>query len=461
MCGIAGVHIKPNARGKIAVGHLIDNLLIGIEPRGKDATGFMAVSFDNEILLCKQDIPAREFTRKRKSIKNNSQTVILHTRWATQGHQSFMENNHPVQYGTMFVTHNGHVWNDRELFEDNDWERNAEVDTVAIPALLWDTCDGNFKNAGKALEQIDGMMSMAAIDVKQPGTVLVARGYSSPLVMIETKDMIIWASTKEAIKHAWSKVLGTPPADNKFVTVKEGELFLIVNGEMKKETFEYKVMDYNYGYTGGRSFTSSAMVDDDWRWGSRDDYSYPSQRRSNSKRGYWVTDKGVRRYVEMNPTLKTDSAVAVTAKDLEAAEEYTEWAEADVQMNREAFEIVGAEWDLPAALVEWIILYAPDNVLDGDVKMSVVHNALKEAYLITYDDLCMKYSVPKSQEKAPTHKTQMHSQWECVDCGDPTDNVYRCNLCMVENVDNPILKDYRSAMERDSDTLLLGSGNEA
>ncbi len=434
MCGIAGIHIKPKARGTVKIGHLMDNLLLGIESRGKDATGFMSVTFDNQIVMDKSDVPARTFVRKRKNIKNNTQTVILHTRLATQGHQSQMENNHPVQYGTMFVTHNGVIFNDSELFKENGWERNAAVDTVAIPAVLWDMCEGgNFNNAGAALEKIDGMMAIAAIDVKNPGTVLLARGYSSPLVYIETKDMIVWASTVAAIQHMWSKCLGTPPKENKFVNVKEGELFVIENGVMTKDTFEYKVHDYSYGYTTRQSVypyggTATRVRDDDWSWSGKDDYEYPKQR------GYWVEDNGTRRYVEMGKTNKPALPPMISA-DVLKAEEYTEWAEADLAINKEAMAIVAEEWALSPDLVEWMIVYAPENVIEGDVSMTLVHERLKEAYLTTYDDLTEHYTVPKSDKKLITS-----AQFDCVDCGDPLygDNIYRCNLCMASQT-NPMM----------------------
>jgi hypothetical protein len=139
----------------------------------------------------------------------------------------------------------------------------------------------------------------------------------------------------------------------------------------------------------------------------------------------------------MTETRKLANMPIITA-DVLKAEEYTEWAEADMQIQKEAMAIVAEEWDMSADLVEWMIVYAPENVIEGDVSMALVHERLKEAYLTTYDDLTIHYAVPQTEKLPGTDIVA--SQFECVDCGDPLygDNIYRCNLCMASQT-NPLM----------------------
>ena len=215
MCGITGVYLKNPAivdteNDRIQFDRFIDELLLGIEERGRDATGFVAVR-DTHVQLDKKAIPADSFikTRKRSWLDGGTRMVLGHTRFATQGHQSHFENNHPVMYGSTFVTHNGHIHNDDAVYEQLELDRYAEVDSSAIAASLhWH----GFAKAKDALEMLGGGFAIAAIDpVNQPGTLLLAKGGTYPLAYLETKHIFVWASTSHAILDAWKKVLGTPP----------------------------------------------------------------------------------------------------------------------------------------------------------------------------------------------------------------------------------------------------------
>ena len=180
MCGITGVYLKNPAivdteNDRIQFDRFIDELLLGIEERGRDATGFVAVR-DTHVQLDKKAIPADSFikTRKRSWLDGGTRMVLGHTRFATQGHQSHFENNHPVMYGSTFVTHNGHIHNDDAVYEQLELDRYAEVDSSAIAASLhWH----GFAKAKDALEMLGGGFAIAAIDpVNQPGTLLPRKG---------------------------------------------------------------------------------------------------------------------------------------------------------------------------------------------------------------------------------------------------------------------------------------------
>ncbi len=261
MCGIAGIYVKPGNIGKLPLERLADNLLLGIEPRGQDATGLFAVGENVEnIRWEKDDIPASYFIQIRNSMPSDTQTVLLHTRFATQGDKKQMRNNHPVNFESCYVVHNGHISNDDEVFVNLDVERTAEVDSIAIPAAL--SCKGmaDKDNIIDGLKELKGGYAIAAVDPeKHPGQLVLAKGNSSPLWILNRKDCLIWASTKEAIQWAWMHSVGTPTNKETFnwedgfqglFQFFPGEL-MVVNGN---QITDHRFQPTEY-YTSGSIYT--------------------------------------------------------------------------------------------------------------------------------------------------------------------------------------------------------------
>lgn len=241
MCGIAGFYLKDKKAGTQEGAEAFANeLLKKIEVRGRHATGFCSIGWDGSIKLDKGDKPASEWIKERDSFQDDVQCVLLHTRFATQGKPEIMGNNHPVSDGkTCFAVHNGHIYNDDELFKDNELDRHFEVDSEVIPAMLsgcgWD----NTTDIKEVLESFQGAMAMAAVDpVKHPTRLLLAKGMDSPLYIFETKKVIVWASLHHAIKEAWGSVLGTPPRGDKIKNQSAG-VFLVAEkyGDLKEYSF--------------------------------------------------------------------------------------------------------------------------------------------------------------------------------------------------------------------------------
>jgi predicted glutamine amidotransferase len=238
LCGIAGFHIKH--KGKVKqhdqMEHFADLLLTGIEMRGKQATGFVAVTQDGKRYeIDKRPKNAAEFIKDRKRLPVGTRTFLGHTRYATQGSNENHANLHPVISGTCLLTHNGGIWNDDKLFEEHDIKRAAEVDTEIIPALIH---KHGWENAAKALHELKGSFAIAAVDLKHAGEVLLAKGDSSPLYWIETENFVVWCSTELAIRNAWKEVLGTPPAFKKFSKLNEGDMLWIKGNVIEPAKFE-------------------------------------------------------------------------------------------------------------------------------------------------------------------------------------------------------------------------------
>lgn len=238
MCGIAGYYLRnPEQFAPKDLEDLADALMWMIDSRGGHATGMVSVGED-VIRLQKAACRAPEFSRGRRALPEGVNTVLTHTRFATQGHQSFPENNHPVVCDSVYVTHNGHIVNDDDVFEGlGNPERMGDVDSEAIAVALahrdW-TLDG----AKEALETLRGGFAIAAINSQHPKNLLLAKGPNSPLVVLERPNLIVWASTRIAIEDAWKVVFGTPPKKG-YDYLREGDLWAVSeDGSILKRTFQ-------------------------------------------------------------------------------------------------------------------------------------------------------------------------------------------------------------------------------
>lgn len=417
MCGIAGLHVKPHARGKFNVGWILDELLLGIESRGKDATGFVAVSFEGDITLDKINQPASTFVTERRLIPGTTQTVLGHTRLATQGVPEINANNHPVQFGPMFVTHNGHISNDWELFREKDITATAQVDSEIIPALLYK--EGSIDKPEKVLETLEGAMAIAALDVRQPEKLLLARGASSPLVIVETANIIMWASTENALREAWGKTIGTPPSKAKFQYVPEGMGYVIEHGVMESFTFEpndgwsgYSRFVYSSDYGHGTRRSRFAGAATTYKEGIGADDGRP---------GYWLyDDNGEREYHSVVTETGDDFWSANAASggtgystsdlpsktDWEIVESLQDWAEQDSQIHDEAIMDLAQMCEMSAAQVMWLLFFADEDYIKSDPAVERVVNYMAREYKSFYGDAWIKEaderaSAKRAQQVAP------------------------------------------------------------
>lgn len=201
MCGIAGFCLNPAEHG-VNRALIAGELLAGIEPRGRDATGAAWISSaSKQRVIAKRAVPASAF---RKATGDNlcrtANAAILHTRWATQGTPQNNDNNHPIQRGQIILTHNGHIGNDREIFKRLNVKRVGQVDTEAAAALL---AFGKAKHPTDLLPQLRGTAALAWVRTGDPHTLHLARVSSSPLWLAQTAGgSLLYASTQDALLGA-------------------------------------------------------------------------------------------------------------------------------------------------------------------------------------------------------------------------------------------------------------------
>jgi predicted glutamine amidotransferase len=267
VCGIAGVYFieKDHGYSPFTINKFVDVLLRNIEPRGRHATGLVSVGFKGQgIHLEKKDVSAAEFVKTREPIPVGARSILLHTRYATQGDPKENDNNHPVRYRGTYVTHNGVINNDDSVFTDEDLKRYAEVDSEAIAALLF---KHGLKDAKAALEKLKGGFAIAAV---KPGTspdvLLLARGGSYPLVVHHNKAFIVWASTSDAIEAAFKATFvddnGKPLSKAKNFrltteTIPSGTLWRIKGKSIDREQFNHVSYVRRSNWTGTRSYETN------------------------------------------------------------------------------------------------------------------------------------------------------------------------------------------------------------
>ena len=231
MCGVGGYALNKRHRGSFPVRKFSERLLLELESRGTDATGFIAVMNGTkakpELAKLQYHRSASKASEFIKGYKINplAHTALLHTRHMTKGDPKLLENNHPLNLNTCYVIHNGKIENDDALIKELGYEeaRKGEVDSFAIPCALEGTGWGDVADIKESLKSLQGYMAIAAIDpFKKPGKILLAKGENSPLAALVTPHGVFWASTSEALKNAWGDVLGTPPKEIVHVAGKPG-----------------------------------------------------------------------------------------------------------------------------------------------------------------------------------------------------------------------------------------------
>lgn len=189
MCGIATILLYPQERPpevwEVIRETITQNLLFN-EQRGGAATGLAIFQQDGRVTMEKQAIPAHQFVKSDKYAslleQIGPQTTLLlgHTRRPTKGSPANNQNNHPLQVGSMFGVHNGHIDNDDDLFIRLDLARQAEVDSEIIFQLLAPchppTSDGQYLAAIRPrLQWLQGKFTFLACDRRAPEKLLVVR----------------------------------------------------------------------------------------------------------------------------------------------------------------------------------------------------------------------------------------------------------------------------------------------
>lgn len=254
MCGIAGFCINPRDT-HINARHLASRLLLGIEHRGKDASGAAWRDRRGHMTVQKRALTASEFT-PGLSMDKRASMAVLHTRMWTQGSPDNPLNNHPITSGEIIGVHNGYLSNDDQLIrhaEKFGYKRLGEVDSEAIFATIdrvGRDSDEKFDLVA-ALEEPEAKMAVAWVDLsdENKNTLYLARGDGSPLVVAQTANgSLIFASEADAIKDALEPIgEGIAYLEH----VKEGSFMKVRDGLIVEAWSFRPTPAWGYSYRGG------------------------------------------------------------------------------------------------------------------------------------------------------------------------------------------------------------------
>ena len=220
MCGIAAFS-KPE--GSSANARLLaHHLLTQIENRGSHASGFAYINADGGVGIYKNPTPGSQLSLHE--LPRDARTVVIHTRYATQGPQSDNRNNHPVisTDRRIALVHNGVISNDHRLRPLLGIEaRHGLVDSLVIPSMI-------AQQGTDGLSQMSGYAAIAWLDVQSSTKLFIARLKNSPVAYTHLFDgTFVMASTPNllegALKAASFEYGGVfEMSDSKMMTVEGG-----------------------------------------------------------------------------------------------------------------------------------------------------------------------------------------------------------------------------------------------
>lgn len=250
MCGIAGFSLVEGS--KVNSRALANALLTEIESRGTDASGWAYTTREGKEGMFKAAVPGSQLSLK--GMPRKADTVILHSRFATQGHQSNNNNNHPLKSpnGTVRLVHNGVIANDFEL-KHMLTGTFPEVDSSVIPAMIEEyTVEG--------LSLVAGYAALAWLDSSTGNTLHLARPDTSPVNIARLLDgSIVFASTEallaRSLKLAGLQWIGQYPST--FAELDDGDYIQVTNGQIEQQEAVGWFDDYRYTWSPAMAASQS------------------------------------------------------------------------------------------------------------------------------------------------------------------------------------------------------------
>jgi predicted glutamine amidotransferase len=261
MCGIAGINLHPSS--KINVRELAHNLLSAIETRGSDSSGYAFVKGE-QVGVYKNAMPGSQLPLSE--LPRRAQSVILHTRYATQGSHRDNRNNHPVlsPEGTIALVHNGVISNDGEFraeskYYDGEFQGLAAVDTAVIPALI------EKYGLSKAVEKLEGYAAIAYLNLNSSDKDIlhIARLDYSPVAFTWLTDgTFVFASTEPLLAGAlemsgldYGHIFHLP--EETYIRVRDGVILSLDDGYKMQEDW-YTRSRYSRMTAGNHGATKSS-----------------------------------------------------------------------------------------------------------------------------------------------------------------------------------------------------------
>jgi glucosamine 6-phosphate synthetase-like amidotransferase/phosphosugar isomerase protein len=222
MCGIAGYSGNSREGQWSETYTILRELFIASEHRGRDATGFAALTEPldapnrQSVIVGKQPLTASRYVKTddvwNGLARRRCCAIIQHVRAATHGAADTGDNrnNHPFASsdGTLQLVHNGIVMNEADLVDQFSLRRQSECDSEVLlrvveqaktPAEGLETC----------LQEVQGSLAVAVLDSRRSIIYLTTNG-GRPLWICRLRDeqRMFFGSTAAILLTALEKVLG-------------------------------------------------------------------------------------------------------------------------------------------------------------------------------------------------------------------------------------------------------------
>jgi len=208
MCRLSGVYrIKRTKANGVIARDVLRDLILFQSLGNEDATGVGWVPSFGNYGVIKDGCGADAFFKNENTIKsyNNikARAIIGHCRLKTQGVASENKNNHPIHTKTgIMAVHNGIVSNDKDIFTTYAIDRDAEVDSEAIPALVeYYVKQGMLTTEAiqEAIKKLRGSIATAMLFSFEPDNLYLIRRENQLHIAIDQTNNLIYFATDEAI----------------------------------------------------------------------------------------------------------------------------------------------------------------------------------------------------------------------------------------------------------------------
>lgn len=206
MCGIFGMLDYKHMVSDTVKTDMIRKLALFSQLRGMDASGY-AFTDGEEIKICKKPGPAYKY---KVSFHKNSNTILGHCRFTTQGSGNENQNNHPFlgdSRGQFALAHNGILFNTKEIKEKYNLEdTDIATDSYVIVQLLERFNGINYKKIAVALSELKGTFALSIM--KESGELFLIKG-NNPVMLVHfpEKGIYAYASTGFILKLALHQYL--------------------------------------------------------------------------------------------------------------------------------------------------------------------------------------------------------------------------------------------------------------
>jgi glucosamine--fructose-6-phosphate aminotransferase (isomerizing) len=246
MCGIIGIiNTTPN---------IIEYLLNGLKQlqnRGYDSAGICSLNINNDLIIRKyasDNVSALIKLEDNKSVFNNSNIGIAHTRWATHGKKTDY-NSHPhISSDNLFViVHNGIIENFlilKQLLLDNGYTFSSDTDSEVICNLLSYNYKNNNNDTCEAIKKtkrmLEGTWGLCIMCVNNPDTLYCTKN-GSPILVGVTDTYAMVVSEKSAFGEDIEKYIILNNYDICILTNNDNKINIVTSHE-----YNFKTVDNTY-----------------------------------------------------------------------------------------------------------------------------------------------------------------------------------------------------------------------